>query len=426
MVTAVTVSIELGATALEDVTEAEELELRLSLAKTDGDALLLAHDDEDIEAINESDITDDIVLTALTVSIELGETALEDVTEAEELELRLSLAKTDSDALLLAHDDEDTLELTEGNTLTELVESSVTLPNDDTLTEILLVELTPPLEEIVDVTHADSKLLTVTDGDPVIEDEVDPVEVIVAGDDDVGDTLTDELNDKDGDALRLVLSVTLPDVDTLIDTLPVGLTLALGDIVDVPHVDAELLTVTEGDPVIEVVPQGLDEVEPVEVIVSADDDVGDDEPDALTLTDELDDTDGDALRLVSVSVILPNDDIETLPVALTQPLEEIVAHADAELLIITDGDPVVEEELEIDTELEVVTQGLVDVVPIDVIIAEDDDVGDVELVALTLTEELDDKNGDADSDDKLDPVVESDPEAARDSIVLRDAELEDE
>ncbi len=73
------------------------------------------------------------------------------------------------------------------------------------------------------------------------------------------------------------------------------------------------------------------------MIVAEEDDVSD-TPDALALTDELDDTDGDAL-----------------PVELTLPLEEIVdvPHDDAEPLIDTEGDSVVEEEEEIDTKLAV-------------------------------------------------------------------------
>ena len=74
------------------------------------------------------------------------------------------------------------------------------------------------------------------------------------------------------------------------------------------------------------------------MIVAEEDDVGD-TPDALALTDELDDTDGDAL-----------------PVELTLPLEEIVdvPHVDAEPLIVTERDPVVEKELDLDTKLVVV------------------------------------------------------------------------
>jgi hypothetical protein len=75
-------------------------------------------------------------------------------------------------------------------------------------------------------------------------------------------------------------------------------------------------------------PQGLDDVEPVLVIVAEGDDVGELEPDALTLTDELGDTDGDAL-----------------PVELMLPLDVDVPHVDAELLIVTEGDPLVEDEL---------------------------------------------------------------------------------
>ena len=58
-----------------------------------------------------------------------------------------------------------------------------------------------------------------------------------------------------------------------------------------------------------------------------------------TLTDEVDDTNGDAL-----------------PVELTLPLEEIVdvPHVDAEPLIVMEGDSVVEGEEEIDTKLTVV------------------------------------------------------------------------
>ncbi len=75
------------------------------------------------------------------------------------------------------------------------------------------------------------------------------------------------------------------------------------------------------------------------MIFAEDDDVGDDEPDALMLTDELDNKDGDAL-----------------PVELTLPLEEIVdvPHVDAEPLIVTKGDSVVEEEEEIVIKLTVV------------------------------------------------------------------------